>query len=327
MVKKSILIIITGGTITMKNYNDSIDISKELLANLKSSKLLVDYNLEYNVEIFSSIPSPKFSTQNMFSLAKFIEKKIADNIYSGFVIAHGTDTLEETSLFLELYFSNLQVPIILTGSMKPFLSPFFDGYDNIVSSVMVASNHQSIFYGVLVTFNNNIISSLHVSKFHSENIDSFKSINYPNVGFISDNKIFFEYKPVRFVLPRIKSLVDNVYIYKTFSGDLGNYLKNSQLLFDALVIEGFGNGNVPEFLLPHIKRFLSLQIPVAITTRVPKGFINNSYDYPGGGKNLSNIGCLFSSTFNSQKMRIFLVYLLSLKFNFKKIKEIFNKYN
>jgi len=51
----------------------------------------------------------------------------------------------------------------------------------------------------------------------------------------------------------------------------GYFLENSNINYSALVIEGFGSGNVSEFLLPKIQDLLSNEIPVAICTRVPEG--------------------------------------------------------
>ena len=75
-MKKRILIIFTGGTITMKDYNGSIDISKKILSKINSSTLLSNSDLDVEVEIFSSKPSPKFSISDMLVLGKFINKNI-----------------------------------------------------------------------------------------------------------------------------------------------------------------------------------------------------------------------------------------------------------
>ena len=307
----------------MKDYNGSIDISKKILSKINSSTSLSNFDLDVEVEIFSSKPSPKFSFSDMLVLGKFIDEKISCNSYDGFVIAHGTDTIEETSFFLNLYFSNSSVPIILTGSMKVFSDKLYDGYDNLISSIYVALNPLTKNYGVLVIFKNIIMSALHVSKFHTENLDSFKSINFPNVGIIDSGKIHFHFKPYRFNLPKIDSINGDVFIYKTYSGDSGYFLEKSKIEYNALVIEGFGSGNVPEFLLPKIKDLLSKEIPVAICTRVPEGPLKTNYNYPGGGHNLHELGCIFYHFIDSHKMRIFLAYLISCKFSFSEINNFF----
>ena len=128
----------------------------------------------------------------------------------------------------------------------------------------------------------------------------------------------------RFNLPKIDSINDDVFIYKTYSGDSGYFLENSNINYSALVIEGFGSGNVSEFLLPKIKDLLSNGIPVAICTRVPEGPLKTNYNYPGGGKNLRELGCIFYNSIDSHKMRIFLAYLISCKFSFYEINNFFN---
>lgn len=323
MKRKKILIIITGGTITLKKFNNSVNIPDKLISKLRSSEILKNHNLDFEVNNFSSKPSPNFSLSNMFNLAIFIEKRFIENKYSGFVILHGTDTIEETSFFLDLYFSDLKVPIVLTGSMKVFLDPLYDGYNNLISSVIVASNYISRDYGVLVVFNNKVMSSLHVSKYHTNDIDSFKSINFPDVGYVMNGNVFLENYPKRFSLPQVKSINDNCFIYKTFPGDSGIFLKELGSIFEALVIEGFGDGNVPDSLVPIITSLIEKKIPVAITSRVPNGILSNFYTYVGGGDFLSKLGCLSLPELNSQKMRIFLVYLTSLSINFDDLNNIF----
>ena len=316
-MKKKILIIITGGTITMEDYNSSIDISEKLLSKLYSSNVFSEFNLEFTVNIFSSKPSPNFSCFDMFSLAKYIDKKIKKNLYSGVVVAHGTDTIEETSFFMDLYFSKLSVPIVFTGSMKIFTDPLYDGYKNLISSILVVSDNHSKNYGVLLVFNNNIMSPIFASKFNTNSIDAFKSINFPNVGYLKNNSIFFENKPRRYSFPKITKLADNVLIYKTYPGDPGSFFENLNSFSDSIIIEGFGNGNVSNTLVPSIKKLLNLKTPVFISSRVPTGSLNSIYNYSGGGKYLIDLGCFCMPNLSSQKTRIFLVYFNSLGFSYK----------
>ena len=65
-------------------------------------------------------------------------------------------------LFLNLYFSNLSVPIVLTGSMKVFSDNYMMVGDNLISSIFVASNSLTKNYGVLVIFKNIIMSALRI---------------------------------------------------------------------------------------------------------------------------------------------------------------------
>lgn len=322
VLKKKILIILTGGTITMDAFSNSINISDNILNKINSSIQKTNINLSIDLEVFSSIPSPHFSCEKMLSLCKFIDKKISMNLYSGFVIAHGTDTIEETSFFLELYFSKSSFPIVFTGAMKNYFDESYDGFDNLISSVIVCSKINFINFGVSVVFNNLIFSSIFVSKLHTKNLDSFKSINFPEIGRFENGDVSFFNFPKRYSFRKINSITSKVYIYKTYSGDSGESFQNYvNIDFDAIVVEGFGSGNVPLGLSEFISNFISKNKIIAITSRVPYGLLDNFYDYAGGGNHLKKIGCIFDRRLNTQKMRIFLIYLISLGFSFDDLKK------
>jgi L-asparaginase len=54
------------------------------------------------------------------------------------VISHGTDTMVETGLFLERAFSDLKVPVILTGAMTPLGFEGSDAVQNLTESLFAA---------------------------------------------------------------------------------------------------------------------------------------------------------------------------------------------
>ena len=74
-------------------------------------------------------------------------KEEADH-YDGFVITHGTDTLEETAYFLD----TMEVPhkpIVLTGAMRSSNELGSDGVYNYLSALRVASDDKAADKGVL----------------------------------------------------------------------------------------------------------------------------------------------------------------------------------
>ena len=59
--------------------------------------------------------------------------------YDGFVICHGTDTMAYTASALSFMLENLNKPVILTGSQIPLCLIRSDGRDNLVSSLLIAT--------------------------------------------------------------------------------------------------------------------------------------------------------------------------------------------
>jgi len=314
MSRKKILLILTGGTISMDTKrnlsSDILHLQKERL-QLLENKMLDD--IEFDTFVFAMKPSPHITPSDMLALAEFIDGQVVKDIYQGFVITHGTDTLEETAFFVDLYFSEyaLQFPIVFTGSMRNYSDIAYDGLNNIVSALLVASHVDAKKHGVLVVLNDVINTAREVTKSHTVALDTFKSLDFGPIGIIDDYQILF-YRQISqsFKLPKIFEINKKVYIYKTFSGDDGLLLLNLKDA-DAVVLEGFGRGNVPPLLVPVIQTLLENNVVVLISTRVPIGRAFGTYPYEGGGGQLVKMGCFLTPDLNSQKARILLIYALS----------------
>ena len=312
MSKKKILLILTGGTISMDTQRDLsssvLHLQQERLQMLNDN--LLD-DVEFDTHVFAMKPSPHITPEDMLTLAKFIDSKIDSNIYQGFVITHGTDTLEETAFFLDLYFSDLSIPIVVTGSMRNFSDIAYDGLNNIVSSLLVSCHPLASKHGVLVVLNDVINTAREVTKSHTVSLDTFKSLDFGPIGIIDDYEILF-YREIsfKFKVPKIHKIQGKVYIYQTFTGDDGSLL-HAYKDANAIIIEGFGRGNIPPKLVDEIKILLAKNITILITTRVPMGRVFGTYPYDGGGGQLHELGCLLSPQLNSQKARILLLYALS----------------
>ena len=54
------------------------------------------------------------------------------------VITHGTDTMVETGLYIQERFTDLRVPVILTGAMAPLGFEGSDGLQNLTESLFAA---------------------------------------------------------------------------------------------------------------------------------------------------------------------------------------------
>lgn len=92
--------IFTGGTISMKVDDKTHSVipalsAKQIMQSLVESKLYDDLEvIEY-----SEIPSPSITPNMMLEISKIIKEHIKNDNPTGFVIVHGTDTLEETAFF------------------------------------------------------------------------------------------------------------------------------------------------------------------------------------------------------------------------------------
>ncbi len=310
---KKIYMIFTGGTISMKIDDVSHTVKPALSANEIMQSLLNSdlYSLLEVIE-FSDIPSPSMTPQMMLEIATLIKNIIKTKDPIGFVVIHGTDTLEETAFFLDTAIDT-EIPIVVTGSMKSSSELGFDGINNLVSSILVAKSTKSHNRGVLVVMNDQINAASEVTKSNTLSLDTFKSLDYGPLGVV-DNKEVLYHRSV--TLQRNKLNVDklesNVHLIKAYAGSdslLINFLIDQKT--KGIVIEALGRGNLPPAMISGIERAIQANIPIIICSRCPSGRTLDTYGYVGGGKYLTDMGCIIATSLNGQKTRILLMLALT----------------
>ena len=325
MRKKQVLIIFTGGTISMEKNSQTSkatikDNRSELMDNISSE--LKNITLISNQ--FSLKPSPSITPDDMFNLAKLTQESLDNPEIDGVVITHGTDTLEESAYFLDL-FLNTKKPVVFTGSMRNFSELGFDGLSNLVSSILVAAADASIGMGVLIVMNDEINSAVEVTKSHTLALDTFKSLEFGPIGIVEqDNVLYYRETHYRRLNMQPKNIQSAVEIVKAYSGASSLILN---LLIDngvkGIVLEALGRGNVPPMMIQGITRAIQKNIPVILTSRCPKGRVLDSYGYEGGGNHLRQIGVIFTDNLNSQKARIRLMLALGISDDLTSVRNFF----
>ena len=115
----NVLLIYTGGTVGMVESSvtgvlEPFDFS-HLRSNIPEMK-----KLNFNVDSYQFDPpidSSDITIKVWHEMIKVIESHY--NMYDGFVILHGTDTMAYTASALSFMCENLTKPVILTGSQLP----------------------------------------------------------------------------------------------------------------------------------------------------------------------------------------------------------------
>ena len=130
---KKILVIHTGGTISMSEDETNKVIENEQNPISKHQDVISRYADVTEINPIN-LPSPHVTIADVVKLRNIIEKTSENNEYDGFVITHGTDTLEETAYLLDLT-TKTEKPIVITGAMRSSNEIGSDGLYNFISAL------------------------------------------------------------------------------------------------------------------------------------------------------------------------------------------------
>lgn len=151
-----------------------------------------------------------------------------DPAIAGFVIPHGTATLEETAFFLNLTLRVTQ-PVVLVGAQRPASALGTDAGTNLVNALQVAGCPAARGMGVLVVLNNEIHPARDVVKTSTYRVQTFRSLDYGALGHVDGDGPHFYRAPLKAHMPdtpfaaaEITALprVDIIYSYAGADGDL-----------------------------------------------------------------------------------------------------------
>ncbi|MEN8692417.1 MAG: asparaginase [Desulfobacterales bacterium] len=318
--KPRVLILTTGGTIASRNDASLID-GPELVQAVPQ---LLDY-AEIGVEEFSVIGSSKITPNHWLRLAKRVNEIYSkDDRMAGIVITHGTDTMEETS-----YFLNLTVkwdrPVVLVGSMRSSNEVSADGPANLINAVRVAISDQAIGQGVLVVLNEDISAARDVWKTDNRRVQTFGGSNVGYVGTVDPDGVRFYRRSLQphtttseFDISDVSSLPE-VLIFTDFTGlkePVVQHFGNQPM--DGLVIRTFAGGRMSAGLISGLKSISDRGIPTVVTSRVPKGRIVSppNYEFPA----------IVSRGQQDNKARILLMLALTKTSDLNEIQRIFDVY-
>lgn len=304
---KKILALHTGGTISMlANENGHV-------ASTQINPMTIVENPIDSIQVTSrdifNIPSPHIQMKHMLLLYQMIKEEATN--YDGFVITHGTDTLEETAYFLDTMLLPNR-PVVLTGAMRSSNELGSDGIYNYQTALRVAADTKSLDKGVLVVMNDEIHAAKYVTKTHTSNVSTFQTPTHGPLGLVTKREILYfkNAEPrVRFHLNDISGIVPIVKAYADMDSVLLESLLNQPI--SGLVIEALGAGNLPPTILPTLKKLLKANVPIVLVSRCFNGIAEPVYAYQGGGIQLENEGILFVKELNAQKARLKLLIALN----------------
>lgn len=276
--RKTVAILTTGGTIAGSGelgketgYVPGTLSAQELIATVPQLSERVNIRA---VEI-CAVNSDDITGEIWIHMARTINEMAADDDIAGFVITHGTDTLEESAYFLNLTVRT-DKPVVLTGAMRPATSLSADGAMSLYQAVCVAADRHSVGKGVLCVFSDQVFSARAAGKSSTYQLTAISGGETGCLGVVRNDEVFYYQAPLRrhttaseFDISGIDALpkVDILYFYVDADPALVKYAAQRA---DGLVIAGAGAG---EFSKRFIDVIEELHIPVIISSRTGGGVI------------------------------------------------------
>ena len=251
-----ILLIYTGGTIGMIHNADTgalesfnFDHLLNHMPELKQLNIDID-TIAFDPPIDSSDMEPELWSR----IVTIIDENY--DIYDGFVILHGTDTMSFTASALSFMLEDLMKPVILTGSQLPIGALRTDGKENLITAIEIAAEKDAegnpMVPEVCVFFHEKLMRGNRTTKINSESFGAFGSNNYPNLARTGTDIQFFT-RNIRKFVPGLKLKAhheynSNIMIFSLFPGiqkEIVEKLLGAPEL-KGIIFRTFGAGNAPQ---------------------------------------------------------------------------------
>lgn len=323
----NITVLATGGTIagggdsaTSSSYQAGKVGIDALINAVPETKKIANLSGEQLV----NIGSQDMNDQVWLTLAKKINQDCDKT--DGFVITHGTDTLEETAFFLDLT-TYCKKPIVLVGAMRPSTALGADGPLNLYNAVVLATDKSAGDRGVLMAMNDKVVQGRNVMKMSTTEVQAFDAVNAGAEGFIHDGKVTYFQAPqprennAVFDVSKLDKLpaVGIVYNYANASAAPVTALREEGA--EGIVSAGVGNGNMYKTVFDALAKAAKEDVVVVRASRVPTGYTTRNAEVDD---NL--YGFVASERLNPQKARVLLQLALTETKDPQKIQALFEKY-
>ena len=323
---KNILIVFTGGTFSMR-IDEKTKAAVPFYSGNELIELIPETKTLANISVyeFGNYPGPHMTPELMLELSKKIKYFAQQENVDGIIVTHGTDTLEETAYFLDLTIKT-EKPIVVIGAMKTSTEPNWDGPRNLIDAIHICNNQNSNGLGVLVCLNGEINAASEVTKTHTEDVETFRSLDFGSLGFVDRGKVIYNRLPRKLETRPAEKINTNVDLIKVYAGMNEKYFKfSAESKADGIVVEAMGVGNVPPQVFEGIKYALNKNIPIVLVSRCPAGETLDVYGYPGAGKWLKQAGVIFADYLNGQKARIKLMICLGITKEIDQLRKMFEE--
>ena len=231
----------------------------------------------------------------------------ADPETRGVVVAHGTDTLEESAFLADLMHGS-DTPVVFTGAQRAPGALGFDGQINLMDAFAVAGADAGRGLGAVIVFAGRILAARHARKRRTTAPDAFGA-DGGDIGRVSGGEVQLFARPVRSPALAFHGLDATVEIVTAGLGASGRIL--DMLIGQGargVVLQALGRGNVGKPMVEAVARAVAAGCTVVVVSRSDEGGVAPEYE---AGRRLADAGALFCGRLDAAKARLALACLLA----------------